>query len=131
MQNCWEFLKCGREPGGSNVSDRGVCPAATFEAVDGFLGGKNGGMACAYIAGTFCCENLPGTEPAKEKNCAGCRFYDQLKYAYGRDFSVSAFLSFLNPGSGANSAEVLSHYPLSVKKSGLLAKNIKSEETAP
>jgi len=25
-KNCWEVLKCGREPGGYRVSEAGVCP---------------------------------------------------------------------------------------------------------
>lgn len=29
--NCWEYFKCGREPGGSKVDELGVCPAATEE----------------------------------------------------------------------------------------------------
>ncbi|MFP4054542.1 MAG: two-CW domain-containing protein, partial [Phycisphaerae bacterium] len=29
--NCWEFLHCGRQPGGSNVSEFGHCPASVAE----------------------------------------------------------------------------------------------------
>lgn len=25
--NCWEFKKCGREPGGLKARERGACPA--------------------------------------------------------------------------------------------------------
>jgi len=25
--NCWEFKKCGRQPGGPKVAELGVCPA--------------------------------------------------------------------------------------------------------
>jgi len=28
-KNCWEFMKCGREPGGVNAIELGVCRAAT------------------------------------------------------------------------------------------------------
>ena len=31
-QNCWEFMKCGREPNGSNADNLGVCPASTAES---------------------------------------------------------------------------------------------------
>jgi len=24
--NCWEFKKCGREPGGEKASELGICP---------------------------------------------------------------------------------------------------------
>lgn len=34
-QNCWEFKKCGREPGGAKASELGVCPAATDASSDG------------------------------------------------------------------------------------------------
>ena len=29
--NCWEFKKCGREPGGTNASQRETCPACVAE----------------------------------------------------------------------------------------------------
>ena len=92
MQNCWEFKKCGREPGGFKVDEEGVCPAATYEAADGFLGGRNGGRACAFITGSLCCETLPGTVRDKEKNCEPCSFFNELKYFHGRNFSLKALL---------------------------------------
>ncbi|MES9961925.1 MAG: two-CW domain-containing protein [Candidatus Sedimenticola sp. 20ELBAFRAG] len=33
--NCWEFFKCGREPGGDNASSLGICPTATQQQSDG------------------------------------------------------------------------------------------------
>jgi len=36
--NCWEFNKCGREPGGDNVSEYGICPAARDTSLDGIQG---------------------------------------------------------------------------------------------
>jgi hypothetical protein len=44
--NCWQVKKCGREPGGGNEAQLGVCPAATETALQGVNGGKNGGRAC-------------------------------------------------------------------------------------
>lgn len=41
--NCWELRKCGREPGGANVSEFGLCPAATEARVDGMNRGAKGG----------------------------------------------------------------------------------------
>ena len=32
--NCWEHKKCGRQPGGKNTDDLGVCPAATDTSFD-------------------------------------------------------------------------------------------------
>jgi hypothetical protein len=51
--NCWEFEKCGRQPGGIKVKELGVCPAATEKRAHGINGGINGGRACWAIAGTF------------------------------------------------------------------------------
>jgi hypothetical protein len=30
-QNCWEYMKCGREPGGEKVAELGICRAAADE----------------------------------------------------------------------------------------------------
>jgi len=89
--NCWEFKKCGREPGGANVAHLGVCPAATAEEADGFCDGKNGGRGCAFITGTFCGGTIQGTAADKEKNCAGCEFYKTLKHDHGMQQSVFRF----------------------------------------
>jgi hypothetical protein len=53
-KNCWEVMKCGREPGGKNAEELGVCPASTDERLSGTHGGKHAGRACWVIAGTFC-----------------------------------------------------------------------------
>ena len=89
--NCWQFQECGRQPGGAKVSELGVCPAASFAPADGFCGGKNGGRACTYVAGTFCSGTVQGTHRDKAKLCAGCEFYRQLKTAHGVGMT---FLSF-------------------------------------
>ena len=39
-QNCWEFKGCGREPGGENIADCGICPASIEEKLDGIHGGE-------------------------------------------------------------------------------------------
>jgi len=89
-QNCWEFKNCGRETGGSKVSDLGICLASTLVEADGFAGGKNGGRACAYIAGTFCAGTVQGTYKNKEKNCGQCEFYRLLK-SENKEVSVMSF----------------------------------------
>lgn len=93
--NCWEFTKCGRELGGENVSSLGVCPAVNFENADGFCEGKNGGRACAYVAGTFCGGHIQGTVKNKEKECVKCEFYQELKKEHGMGFSVYAFTNYI------------------------------------
>ena len=41
--NCWEFKKCGRRPQGIHVHDKGLCPAAAEDALDGIHDGTNAG----------------------------------------------------------------------------------------
>ncbi len=41
--NCWEFMKCGREPGGARASELGTCVAATDSSYGGINAGKNAG----------------------------------------------------------------------------------------
>jgi rhodanese-related sulfurtransferase len=93
--NCWEFKKCGREPGGENVPEYGVCPASVYREADGFLGGKNAGRACTFVTGTFCDERFQGSYVEKEKNCAGCDFYRALKDEFGEQMSVLSFDSYI------------------------------------
>jgi len=78
-ENCWEFRKCGREPGGSNICEQGVCPAAAETRVDGVNGGKNGGRACWVIAGTMCGGKPQGTYAAKIANCQVCGFHEKVQ----------------------------------------------------
>jgi hypothetical protein len=73
--NCWEFKKCGREPGGVKSEELGVCLAAITEAVDGVHGGKNGGRACWAVCGTLCGGEVQGTFADKIGNCKVCDFY--------------------------------------------------------
>lgn len=76
--NCWEFKKCGREPGGSKVAELGVCPTAQLERADGLHGGAQGGRVCWVIAGTFCHGEVQGTFVAKVKTCINCDFYQTV-----------------------------------------------------
>ena len=73
--NCWEFKKCGREPGGKKVRELGVCPAAIERRVDGTNDGLNGGRACWALAGTLCGGKVQGSFAAKVVNCMKCDFY--------------------------------------------------------
>ena len=74
-QNCWEFKKCGREPGGIKASTLGVCTAATETRTNGLNSGKNGGRACWALAGTLCGGVVQGTFATKLPNCLKCEFY--------------------------------------------------------
>jgi len=73
--NCWEFQKCGREPGGHAVGDQGTCPAAAESTLDGVHGGRNSGRTCWVLAGTFCSGQVAGTVAKKLSNCVECPFY--------------------------------------------------------
>jgi hypothetical protein len=72
--NCWEFNKCGREPGGDNVSEYGICPAARDTSLDGMNQGKSGGRACWAISGTLCEGKVQGTFAVKLSDCKQCSF---------------------------------------------------------
>lgn len=78
-QNCWEYKKCGREPGGSKVAELGECSAATEKRVDGIHGGMNGGRACWVISGTLCGGKVQGTFAGKLSNCLACEFYKTVQ----------------------------------------------------
>ena len=73
--NCWEFEKCGREPGGTKITEYDVCPAATETSVDGINGGKNGGRICWAIAGTLCNKKIKGTFAKEKFSCLNCDFF--------------------------------------------------------
>jgi hypothetical protein len=94
--NCWEYKKCGREPGGAKVSELGVCAAATETRADGVNDGHNGGRACYAIAGTLCGGQVQGTFVAKLGNCLKCQFYELIGDEQGsRRESAKAILSLL------------------------------------
>ena len=81
--NCWEYLKCGREPGGANVHESGVCAAASDESFDGINGGICGGRVCWAVAGTLCHGDVQGAVSEKRERCLKCDFYQKIR-AEGR-----------------------------------------------
>ena len=72
--NCWEYKKCGREPGGAKVSELGICPATIETRADGVNGGKDGGRVCWAIAGTLCDKVVQGTFALRLETCLKCDF---------------------------------------------------------
>ncbi len=82
-RNCWEHMKCGREPGGANADIFKVCPATTNTSTDGLNGGRNGGRICWAVAGTFCGDVVQGTFAEKESTCMSCNFYKRVKEEEG------------------------------------------------
>ncbi len=67
--NCWEFKKCGREKGGVNEKELGVCPAY-----------PDHGTQCARVAGTFYGGKVQGIFATKLVNCMQCDFYKSPYY---------------------------------------------------
>ncbi len=78
-QNCWEFKKCGREPGGPHVDDLGPCPVVSYSALNGMHGGKNAGRACWVVAGSLCGGRVQGNEEQKRSACWECDFLKLVK----------------------------------------------------
>jgi hypothetical protein len=77
--NCWEFKKCGREPGGPHADDLGVCPVTTTKRLNLLHGGKNAGRACWFVVGTLCNGKVQGTFAKKYRTCIYCDFYKKVK----------------------------------------------------
>ncbi|HEX3043729.1 MAG TPA: hypothetical protein VHY08_03165 [Bacillota bacterium] len=82
-QNCWEFKKCGRGPGGEKVAELGQCPASTDDSCNELNGGINGGRICWAVAGTFCGGKIQGAFAEKEITCMACDFYKKVKEEEG------------------------------------------------
>ncbi|MBF0308487.1 MAG: hypothetical protein HQL56_03010 [Magnetococcales bacterium] len=93
--NCWEFMHCGREPGGAKVRESGICPAAAYRQSDGFNGGRNGGRACLFIKGTFCGTSA---KSGSKEGCPDCPFYRKELAKDGIDFM--SFMRFVMGSSG-------------------------------
>ena len=77
--NCWEFKKCGREPGGHKEKELGTCPVTVHGALDGAHEGIKGGRACWVIAGSLCGGKIQGTYAQKLTNCWRCDFMIAVK----------------------------------------------------
>ena len=88
-QNCWEFTKCERQPGGLLEDEKGVCPAAVDTNHDGKNDGENGGRYCWKIAGTLCGGKVEGTFAAIMRNCSSCcQFYNKVKQEEGTNYTL-------------------------------------------
>lgn len=91
-KNCWEVMMCGREPGGKNVEELGICPAAADGRLDKVHGGSKAGRACWVIAGTFCNGTVHGTFAQKYRDCSVCEFYRQVRKEEGTKYQTSLVL---------------------------------------
>ena len=94
--NCWDFKKCGRQPGGHKVAELGVCPAAVEKRTGGVNQGMNGGRACWAIAGTLCGGRVQGSFAAKLGDCLKCEFHRRVSKEQGVNYeSIDHILSLL------------------------------------
>ncbi len=86
--NCWEYMDCGREPGGKNAAKLCCCPAAVVSALpDGeYNDGEKLGRRCWRMAGTLCDNKIQGTFAQKLEDCRSCCFYLKVKEEEGDDF---------------------------------------------
>lgn len=87
--NCWEYKKCGRQPGGEKSEELGTCPAANEAAVHSVNRGTNGGRACWAIGGTMCGGDIQGSFAAKLSSCLKCDFYMKVRDEEAADFVTS------------------------------------------
>ena len=90
--NCWEFKKCGRQPGGYSVGTLGVCPVTREERLDGTHDGVNAGRACWIVAGTLCEGEVQGTFAQKYDSCTRCDFFKKVREEEYTKFQLSAVL---------------------------------------
>ncbi|MDM8548886.1 protein kinase [Desulfobacterales bacterium HSG2] len=95
-QNCWEYMECGRQPGGDRTEELGVCPAAADPSFDGSNCGKNAGRMCWAVAGTFCEGKVQGSFTDKRDTCMDCDFFKQLQKEEGNADSDTKFLKFIS-----------------------------------
>jgi hypothetical protein len=86
--NCWEYFKCGREPGGFNTQELGVCPASMSSGSHMVNGGTNGGRYCWTIKGTLCDHQIQGDIGEKLLGCINCSFFKQVNQEEGREFTL-------------------------------------------
>ena len=95
-QNCWEYMKCGRGPGGEKVAELGVCPAAADNSYDGINFGKNAGRFCWAVAGTLCDKQIQGTFAEKRISCISCDFFKLVQQEEGASTSPTKFLNYFS-----------------------------------
>lgn len=95
-ENCWEFMKCGRESGGENADEHGICIAAADFSFDGINSGICGGRICWAIAGTLCGDKSQGTFAEKRGSCLSCYFYKKVQKEEGAANLQTKFLRYIS-----------------------------------
>lgn len=88
-QNCWEYNKCGREPGGINAAKLGICSTTTDTSANGINEGKNGGRICWAVAGSMGSASNHRLHTQKLISCLLCDFFKLVKKEEGDNFRIS------------------------------------------
>jgi len=88
-KNCWQVKNCGRQPGGENIEELGICPVTITNPYDETNNGIHGGRFCWRIAGSFCGGKPQGTAAQKLMNCLDCEFFKQVVEEEGSKFKLS------------------------------------------
>ncbi len=87
--NCWEYKKCGRNPGGANTMRLGICPASYDVAADGVNDGRNGGRVCWSVAGNINNDSPQRRPSGKPRNCLFCDFFMRVCNEEGMRLQMS------------------------------------------
>jgi len=91
-KNCWEVMKCGREPGGQKIKELGACPVPVYDQLNGAHGGINAGRVCWIVAGTMCGGEIEGSFAKKYEDCRKCPFYHLVRNEEGDQFLITVDL---------------------------------------
>ena len=84
--NCWEFMKCGRQPSGKKAVELGICPVTTDSTLDGTNGGRYAGRCCWKVKGTYCNDKAHGSFASKIMDCVECNFFKLVQKEEGKNF---------------------------------------------
>ena len=76
---CWEFYSCGREPGGKNITNKGVCSIFENKHLSGINSGQYGGRICWAVSGTLCLNKVEGVKAKKIDSCMRCEFFKKVQ----------------------------------------------------
>jgi hypothetical protein len=78
--NCWEFMKCGKEPREDRIKGKGdCCPIAENRYLWGRNRGLYAGRSCWKVPGTLCDGTVLASYAEKMRDCAQCNFFQQVK----------------------------------------------------
>lgn len=72
--NCWEFMKCGKEPHGAHLKGSAPCPVAVESSAHGLNGGINGGRICWVINDILRQCDVNCSHVHHQSSCFSCEF---------------------------------------------------------